>query len=292
VWQRWARAIREWAHKGDASPPRIGLALGGGFARGLAHIGVLEVFEENQIPIHAIAGISAGAIIGSAFASGTPLSEIISKGARASFSSYARWTVSKLGLATNERMESYLRRVLRRTRFEEMDPPLAVVATDLGTGSVVVFKGEGDIIAAVRASCAYPGLFLPVEIDGRLLVDGAMSATVPVEALREMGATRVVAVSLQTVTGNGLRPTNMFQVVHQCFAIMQERTGAAWRRAADLVIEPQVARFGWNDFESGPQLVEAGRQAALAALPQIKGWLEGSPVSPASAFPESRTPRS
>lgn len=273
MWREWVTAIRSWAHQDAAAPPRIGLALGGGFARSLAHVGVLEVFEQHHIPIHAIAGISSGSVIASAYASGTPLAEMVSAAACTTFSSYARWTMSRLGLATNERMEPYLRRMLRATRFEQMRLPLAVVATDLATGAEVVFRDRGDIIAPVRASCAYPGLFLPVEIEGRPLVDGAMSAGVPVDAVRRLGATHVIAVSLHTVTGDSLPPTNMFQVVSQCFAIMQDRMIAEWREAAHLVIEPQVAGFAWNAFDRSDHLVEAGRQAALAALPQIQAWL-------------------
>ncbi len=274
--QRWVQAIREWAHQGRHDRgPRIGLALGGGFARSLAHVGVLEVFAERRIPIHAIAGISSGSVIAAAYACGTPLSEIVSTGACTTFGSYARWTLSRMGLATNERMEPYLRKVLRRTRFEEMATPLAVVATDLVTGAPVVFRDSGDVVPAVRASCAYPGMFLPVEVDGHWLVDGAISTGVPVEAVAQLGATHVVAVNLQTVSENGLRPTNMFQVVHQCMAILQDRVGADWRRTAQLVIEPAVACFTWNNFDRAAELVEAGRQAAEAAVPQIESWLVG-----------------
>lgn len=293
MWRRWRRAIRHWAHRGrtdGAEPVRIGLALGGGFARCLAHVGVLQVFEEHQIPVHAIAGISSGAIIAAAYASGTPLDEIISTGARTSFSSYARWTLSRAGLATNERMALYLRKVLRHTRFEQMQTPLAVVATDLETGQPAVFKDRGDIIAPVRASCAYPGLFLPVEIDGRWLVDGAISTNVPVDAVTAMGATHVVAVHLHTVAGTDGRPTSIFQVVSRCFAIMQDRMSTNCWQVAHLLLEPDVKAFAWDDFGRVPQLVEAGQQAALAALPRLKGWLARTPPVPALQSPTSFVP--
>ncbi len=276
MWKRWTRAIREWTHQAP-DQPRIGLALGGGFARCLAHVGVLQVFEEHKIPIHSIAGISSGSIIAAAYASGTPLEEMISAGACTTFSSYARWTLSKMGLASNERMDPYLRRVLRHARFEEMRTPLAVVATDLATGAPVVFKDSGDIIPAVRASCSYPGLFLPVEIDQRWLVDGAMSASVPTAAVAQLGATRVIGVNLPGIGNNGLHPTNMFQVVHRCIAIMQDRSEATWRRSAHLVIEPDVTPCVWNGFDRAAELVEAGRRAAERALPRIQAWLSGDP---------------
>ncbi len=277
---KWAEAVRRWAREGltERPPVRIGLALGGGFARSLAHVGLLQVFQERGIPIHSLAGISSGAMIAAAFASGTPLDQIISAGACTSFSSYARWTLSKVGLATNDRMDLYLRKLLRATRFEQMRTPLAVVATDLGTGAAVVYKDRGDVIAPVRASCAYPGLFLPVEIDGRWLVDGAIAANVPVDAAAGMGATHVIAVHLHTVPEIADRPANIFQVVNRCFAIMQDRMVTDWRQKARLVVEPDVGDFTWDDFGRAPQLVEAGRRAALAALPKIQSWLRGAAI--------------
>jgi len=277
MWTRWAQAVREWAYRdnGNSQPSvRIGVALGGGFARCLAHVGVLQVFEEQRIPIHAIAGISSGAMVAAAYASGTPLEEIVSTGACTSFSSYARWTLSRVGLASNERMAPYLRKILRHTRFEEMQKPVAVVATDLVTGAPVVFRDQGDIVDPIRASCAYPGLFLPVEINGRWLVDGAISANVPVSAVAQMGATHVIAVYLQTVPETGSRPASIFQVVSRCFAIMQDRMIADWRQGAHLMIEPDVRTFAWDDFGRVSRLVAAGRAAALEALPQIRAWLE------------------
>ena len=275
--RRLTKAIRDWAYQSPyqgAGAPRIGLALGGGFSRSLAHVGVLQVFQEHRIPIHCIAGISSGAIIAGAFASGSPLEDIISTGSCTTFSSYARWTLSRMGLATTERMEPYLRKALRHIRFEEMQTPFAVVATDLVTGEPVVFKDRGDVIGPVRASCSYPGLFLPVEIDGRWLVDGGISTTVPVDAVRGMGATHVLAVYLHTVAVDGVRPTNMMQVVGQCFSILQDRMATDWRGEAQIVLEPDVASFTWNSFERVGELVEAGRESALRALPRIRRWFE------------------
>ncbi|MGH9671760.1 MAG: patatin-like phospholipase family protein [Bryobacteraceae bacterium] len=258
-----------------AVPPRrhsIGLALGGGFARGIAHVGVLRVFEENSIPIAAISGVSAGAIAAAAFASGVPTSEIEKLAAVMRFRDVARLTVSRMGLVSSERMQAFLQRLLAVTRFEEMKIPLAIVATDLRTGEPRVFRGPGDVIAPIRASCSYPGLFLPLEIEGRYLVDGAISTDVPSQAARDLRATRVVSVALPAphVIND---PRNMLHVVNRCFQILQAQTEYSWRRYSDLVIEPDVRGFAWDAYESAAAMIEAGRRAAEAALPSIQAWL-------------------
>ena len=275
MWRAWTEAVREWAYRGQRQAPqvRIGVALGGGFARVMTHVGVLQVLEENHIPIHAITGISSGAIIAAAFAAGSTTEEIKSTGALTSFSSYARWTLSKVGLAANDRMTTYLKKILLRTRFEDMRIPLGVVATDLSTGQPVLFQGSGDVIEPIRASCAYPGFFLPVRMDRQWLVDGGISVNVPVEAAAEMGATHVLAVYLRTAPESSGPPGNIFQVVSRCFAIMQDRLSMHWGHIPHLVLEPDVTLFDWDDFHRVPEMVEAGRQAALAALPQIQRWL-------------------
>src|SRR5467141_2078015 len=139
------------------------LALGGGFARGFAHLGVLQVLEQNHIPISHIAGSSVGSILGAAYASGAPLSHIIETCRTLRFRDIARWRVSRLGLASNQRLENLIERVFESRQFEDLRIPLAVVATDLTSGEPVVFT-HGNLVDAVRASCAFPGLFEPVQI--------------------------------------------------------------------------------------------------------------------------------
>src|SRR5437879_2546182 len=182
-----------------ASPariPSIGLALGGGFARGIAHVGVLKVLEEENIPIRFIAGTSVGALIGAAYCSGVSPAELEQIATRVRFKHFARWTLSRYGFASNQRMIGFLNSILKVKTFEELRIPLAVTATDFSTGEGVVFH-SGPLVDSVRASCAYPGMFLPVNIRGRLLVDGMLAHAVPTVPLREMGADRVLAVSLR-----------------------------------------------------------------------------------------------
>lgn len=252
-------------------PPKIGLALGGGFARGIAHAGVLRAFEANGIPIHCIAGVSAGSIAAAAYASGASPDEIAAAGCAMRFGDVARWSLCRMGFVVSERMKRFLERLLKNYRFEEMRLPLGVVATDLCTGDPVSFYGSGDVFLPIRASCSYPGLFQPVRCDGRLLVDGAMSMEIPAALCRTLGATHVISVHLPPPS-NGHVPRNVFQVVNRCFQIMQTRTEDSWRKDSDLVIAPDVGNVEWDGFTSGPDMLRAGEAAALAALPQIRSW--------------------
>ena len=253
--------------------PAIGVALGGGFARGIAHIGVLKVLEQEGIPIRAITGTSVGALIGACYCSGLSLDEMEEVARNTRFTSFARWTLSRYGFATNDRMISFLTRTLKCKTFEDLRIPLGVTATDFNTGEGVVFH-SGTIIEPIRASCAYPGMFLPVQIRGRHLVDGMLSHPVPTRPLREMGAERVLAVHLKGTWSSGGPPRHLFDVIGQSFAIAQDAMGSLWRSAADLVVEPDVAGFGYDDFKRAADLIKVGEVAMRKALPEVRKWIE------------------
>jgi NTE family protein len=254
--------------------PGIGLALGGGFARGIAHIGVLKVLEEENIPVSLVAGTSVGALIGAAYCSGVTIAELEQMATRVRFKDFARWTLSRYGFASNERMIKFLSSILKVKTFEELEIPLAVTATDFSTGAGVVFH-SGPLVDPVRASCAYPGMFLPVKIRGRLLVDGMLAHAVPTIPLREMGARHVLAVHLRgNWANNDVGPRHLFDVIGQCFAIAQEMNCGVWRAAADLVIDPDVNGFKYDDFERSAELIRSGETATCAALPEIRKWLQ------------------
>jgi NTE family protein len=252
--------------------PAIGVALGGGFARGIAHVGVLKVLEEEGIPIRVVAGTSVGALIGAVYCSGVSLSELEDVAHNVRFTTFARWTLSRCGFASNDRMVAFLTRTLKVKTFEELRIPLGVTATDFNTGEGVVFH-SGSIIDPVRASCAYPGMFLPVEIRGRYLVDGMLSHPVPTRPVREMGADRVLAVHLKGTWAKGGAPRNLFDVIGQSFAIAQDAMSCLWREAADLVIEPDVAGFAYDDFKRADSLIKAGEAAMRKAMPEVRKWL-------------------
>jgi NTE family protein len=250
---------------------RIGLALGGGFARGIAHAGVLKIFDQHRIPIHCVTGVSAGCIVAAAYASGAAPAEIGRAGCSMRFRDVGRWRLGRLGLVGSDCLNRFLKRLLKTYRFEEMRIPLGVVATDLSTGMPVAFSGTGQVFDPIRASCSYPGLFQPVHHQGRLLVDGAMSLEIPAALARQLGATHVISVYLPA-PGLCAQPRNVFQVVNRCFQILQSHSEGEWRSESDLVITPDVGGMDWDAFGSGAQLIEAGESAALAALPDIQKW--------------------
>src|SRR5437867_326577 len=233
--------------------PRIGLALGGGFARGIAHTGVLRVFERHGIPIHCITGVSAGSIVAAACASGAQPDEIARAACSMRFGDVARWSLSRMGFVVSERMKPFLQGLLKHYRFEEMRIPLGVVATDLCTGESVSFRDTGDVFLPIRASCSYPGLFQPVRSDGRVLVDGAMSIEIPALLARELGATHVISVYLPPPPCRK-PPADLVQVIRRCFQIMQGRGQSVWRRKSDLVLTPDLKSIEWNGFDAGPEL--------------------------------------
>jgi NTE family protein len=267
---------RELSRKPDSEfgpAPSIGVALGGGFARGIAHIGVLKVLEEEGIAIRCITGTSVGALIGAAYCSGLSVEELVEVAHKVRFTTFARWTLSRFGFATNDRMVAFLTRLLKVKSFEDLRIPLGVTATEFSTGDGEVFQ-SGSLIGPVRASCAYPGMFLPVEIGGRWFVDGMLSHPVPTVPLRAMGAQRVLAVHLKGQWCNQGAPRHLFDVIGQSFAIAQDRMSDGWRRAADLVIEPDVAGFQYDDFKRAGELLKAGEAAMRRALPEVRKWIE------------------
>jgi NTE family protein len=269
---RWWRKTGDWLRGGFKAKPtglRIGLALGGGFARGIAHIGVLRVFEKHKIPISAIAGVSSGAIVAAAVASGASADDIQRVALSMKFRDVAKWTLNLRGLAGNDRMITFMARLLKVTRFEDMKIPLAIIATDLVRGKAVTFHGKGDVVFPIRASCAYPGLFQPLKYEGRLLVDGFVAMEVPAEPLPQLGANYVISVAIPN--NDGMEDYgSMFSVVSRCFQVMSSRTEGSWRRHSNLVIAPAVANMAWDSFPSAKMLIDLGERAAEAAMPEIQ----------------------
>lgn len=253
-------------------PCRIGLALGGGFARGLAHVGILKVLEENGILPDFIAGTSVGAVIGAAYCSGVSAKELEELAAIVRFKDFARYTISRFGLCTNDRMAGFLRKILKVGTFEELRIPLAVTATNFVTGEPVVFT-SGKLIDPVRASCAYPGVFLPVSVEGKLMVDGLLGHAVPCKPLKDMGADKVAAVYFKSHWVQK-SPRHVLEVIGQCFSIAQDNMTCLWQAYADAVIEPDVSAFAFDDFQKSIDILKIGEEAGRKVLPVFQAWAE------------------
>jgi NTE family protein len=263
------------------------LALGGGFARGFAHLGILQVLEENKIPISHIAGTSVGSILGAAYASGTPLDRLMDTCGKLRLRDIARWRVSRLGLASNYCLGELIERVFESRHFEDLRIPMSVVTTDLASGEPVVFT-HGPLVEVIRASCAFPGLFEPVEIGTRYLADGGLVAPVPTLAARTMGTTMFGATDANIVIGvcvglhDGYRgaPTNIFQVVSRAVSAAQKHQAEIWERQADLVLRPEVQSLAWDAFDRTSEAIDAGAAAARRALPRIRKLLDSAASTP------------
>ena len=204
--------------------PTLGLALSGGAARGIAHVGVLRALQENQIPINYVAGTSAGSLVGGAFASGMSIDEIEALGRGLRWRDIGRVTMSRLGVQSNDRLEQFVRDRLPVSRFEELPTPFAAVATDLKTGAAVIMRDTGDVAFAIRASCAIPGWYVPVtDSDGRQLVDGGLVAVVPASVARSLGADLVIAVDVNFEGATFLGPSHsVIGVVLQSMLVVQK----------------------------------------------------------------------
>jgi len=258
--------------------PRIGLALSGGAARGIAHVGVLRALVEQEIPIDCIAGTSAGSLVGGAMASGLPLSEIEAIGRTLRWRDVGRMTMSRMGVQSNERLEHYLRARLPVTRFEELPIPFAAVATDLQSGTAVIMRDEGNLPFAIRASCAIPGWYVPVTDEhGRQLVDGGLIANIPSAVARSLGADIVIAVDVNAEGAKFLGPSlSIISVMVQSMLLVQ-RTAALHQLAeADLIIRPLVGHIRWDEMSRAEELIAAGYDAAIASVPEIKASIEAA----------------
>jgi NTE family protein len=252
--------------------PLVGLALSGGAARGIAHIGVLRALTENEIPIDCIAGTSAGSIVGGAMASGMTLPEIEAIGRGLRWRDMGRLTMSRLGVQSNERLEQYVRERMPVTRFEDMPIPFAAVATDLHSGQAVIMRDQGDVPFAIRASCAIPGWYVPVTDEhGRQLVDGGLVANIPSSIVRSLGADLVIAVDVNAGGAAFLGPSlSIVSVVLQSMLLVQRTASLHQLEAADVVIRPRVGHIRWDEMGRADELIARGYEAGLESVPELK----------------------
>lgn len=259
-----------------ASTPKIGLALSGGAARGMAHVGVLRALLENDIRIDCIAGTSAGSIVGGAFAAGMSVEEIADFGRKLRWRHIGRITMSRLGVQTNARLESYMRARLPVTKFEDLPVPFAAVATDLKTGQAVVLKDKGDVPFAIRASCTIPGWYVPVpDAEGRQLVDGGLVAVIPSAVTRALGADIVIAVDVNSAGATFISSTgSLIGVLLQSMMVIQKSVSIQHCEMSDLVITPKVGHIRWDQVRRADELMVAGYEAGLESIPKIRELID------------------
>lgn len=251
-------------------PPRFGLALGGGAARGFAHVGVIQVLEREGLRPDLLAGTSAGSLVAALYASGMNGAELERAAMEMEEVAIADWTLPLFnrGLLRGEALARFVNRMVQGRLLQDMALPVGILATDLASGEGVLFR-RGDTGTAVRASSAVPGVFTPVEIAGRLYVDGGLVAPVPVEQARQMGAELVLAVDISSPP-NPLTGQDALRVLLQTFAIMGQSINRQSLAQAEVAVRPDLAGLGSADFTARQRAIEAGRQAMQAALPRLR----------------------
>lgn len=260
------------------SRKKVGLALSGGAARGFAHLGVLKVLVENNIPIDFIAGTSAGSFAGGAFASGLNIEQITEIGRGSGWLKLGKFSFSAKGLLSNSPMQQTIREKFPVSKFEDLPIPFAAVACDLETGDEVVLKDKGDVAFAICASCAIPGVFVPLEDEnGRLLIDGGVVAPVPTKAVRKMGAEIVIAVDvIADNTKFWSSPTTLLGVFVQSGMIMLRTASKMQHYRADVIIAPKVGHLRPDELGRMDEFIKLGEEAALEKIDDIKALLKST----------------
>ncbi len=248
--------------------PKIGLALGGGAARGFAHIGVIKMLESHGIVPDYVVGTSAGAVVGSLYAAGYDAFAMQKIAQQLDEKIFADWTLGGRGLLKGEALQDFINQHLHNRPLEKLGKPFATVATDLNTGERVVFR-TGDTGMAVRASAAVPGIFQPAQFRGKSYVDGGLTSPIPVQAARDMGADIVIAVDI-SARAEGQPVDSMTAIIWQTTTIMGSAIGINELRGADIVIRPKLPYVKSWDFAARNDAMIEGERAAQAALPAIK----------------------
>lgn len=247
----------------------IGIALGGGSARGFAHIGVLQALDEAKVPIGVVAGTSAGSLVGAFYAAGfSPwkMQEVALKVKDIDVADLS--SGNRRGMTGGAALKRLINGFLENQPIEKMQRRFAAVATDLATGEKVVIQ-RGDVGSAVVASCSIPGVFIPSMVDGRELVDGGLTSPVPVAVARQLGADMVIAVDV------GGRPTakprsGLYEIILQSFEIMGRSLAHLEGKSANMLIQPKTDEFDSSDFSARKEMIEAGYLAGQAAIPELR----------------------
>ena len=247
----------------------IGLALSGGTAKAVLHIGVIKALVEADIPIGYVSATSGGSIVGTFFASGMPMSSMVHVANNLSWGKLIALRLSRLGFVSSKRIEDWVKEVIGNVHFSELKKPCFIVATDLATGKKRVFS-SGCVARAVRASCSIPQIFLPVEIDGHYYVDGGFSEYLPVETLLEQGDMFVIASHLAHHKSMYGRPRNYLQLAIHITGLVAKTNYVHSIEKADVLIHPDMDEFSSFDFDSSERLIEVGYETTRERIPEIK----------------------
>ncbi|MDR3563861.1 MAG: patatin-like phospholipase family protein [Negativicutes bacterium] len=259
--------------------PTIGLALGSGGLRGMAHVGVLRVLEQENIPVSFIAGSSIGSLIGALYAAGLNSDMILKLALNLKRRHWLDFIIPKMGLVAGDRALEMLRLLTQHKSFDQMNIPLAIVATDLNQGREVVLR-EGEVAQAVRASISVPGIFVPYQMGDMLLVDGAVLNPTPIDVAHRMGADIVIGIDL-VPSGTVANITNMFDVLIQSIDIMERELFQNRLPYCDVLVRPDIAHISPSAFDSVEECVALGEKAMVAALPKVRHLLDGTTDSAA-----------
>lgn len=254
-------------------PAKVAIVLGAGASKGFAHIGVLKVLEANKIPVHMIIGTSAGSFVGSMYAYGYNSFQLQKMSFSMEKGDIIDLVVPDNGFVKGEKLEEFINKTVNNTPIEKMHIPFYVIATDIQNGQEVLF-GKGNTGRAVRASCAIPGIFRPVKIEGRMYVDGGVVSPVAVDAARRLGADVVIAVDVSSAFEN-IQPEGTIDTILQSIGIMYAKLTAQQIAKADVVIRPKVGSIAAGDFSKKHEAVLEGEKAALEALPAIQNIIVG-----------------
>ncbi len=239
------------------SPLPIGVALSGGTAKSMFHIGAIRAFEEAGLPIDYLAGTSGGSIVAVMIASGMPFANIEELAGRMSWWKLASIKLTKLGFVSSEPIQHFIKDVLQDANFEDLAIPCAVPVTNLLTGGKAVFK-TGPVAPVVRASCSIPQIYLPVELNGDHYVDGGLSEYLPVETVRDFGEQFTIGINLSTKRSRYQRPQNILQLIMQITNMIAKQNISHSMRCADFLLNPDIDAFSSFDFGKTRQLIEMG----------------------------------
>lgn len=251
-------------------PSKIGLALSGGSTYGAAHVGVINVLEGAGIKPVMVAGTSAGALVGAAYCAGVPIPEIERLFKSIDWPALIKISLHKpLSIFDTQPMENFLRQTIGDIEFKDLKIPFTAIACDINTGEKIVLD-HGPLAPAVRASAAIPALFSPVEIEGRLLVDGGIVDNLPVEQVKIMGAKYVIASDVSKRGGINKQPGNPLEMLLAMIYTMQTRTTALSEKASDCYIRPLVSKYSSWGFGDVEEIYSAGVTAAELVLPSLK----------------------